>query len=79
MKARISEQIERIVGPAGVDVIDVHNDDPANPRVRVETAHVSYVLPANRLMALLKQLPDDIGVLPFRKAIEDEFPSVIGK
>lgn len=77
MTTQIEQELDRIVGGGAVMVTEIETAVEANRRVRLETANAVYELPANRLLILLRKLPDHAGVEPLRQAIEENFPSVV--
>lgn len=77
MNRQIEQELERIVGGAGVEVSESETSSEANRRVRLEMTDAVYDLPANRLLIVLEKVPDRIGVPALRKVIEEHFPSVI--
>jgi hypothetical protein len=75
MSSEIQAELERIVGGEGVRVSPVPTKEEANRRVQLETANAVYEVPENRLLILLKKLPDGIGIEALRQAVEEELPA----
>ena len=75
MQAEIQQELKRVVGGPGVSASAIENREPANPRVKLETANAVYHLPANRFLSLLRVLPDQIGINALRQSIDQHFES----
>lgn len=72
MPQELQKEIDRLVGSESVEIFELPTQEEANHRVQLQTANAVYKLPANRLLALLRKLPDRIGVEGLREAIERE-------
>lgn len=66
---RIQEELQWVIGPAGVDAALVEHDD-LGFAVRLETAQHVYEVGSDYLLEVLTQLPDLAGPLALREAIE---------
>lgn len=75
MQVEIQKELKRVVGGPGVSASEIENRKPVNPRMKLETASAVYHLPANRLLLLLRELPDKIGVNALRQSLEQHFES----
>lgn len=73
MRTDIQKEVERVVGGKSVNVSEIDTAETANPRVKVETAHATYDLPANRFLIQLRDMPDGVGVNALRQHIEEHF------
>ncbi len=71
----IQREVERIVGGKAVGVMGIEaqtDDDKTRHLVKLETANATYTLPAQPLLRLLRELPDEIGINALRQRIEQQ-------
>ena len=71
MLDEIRAEIERVVGPAGVNV-RLQSLEEGEMLAIVETAEAVCSLPAPDLLECLRKMPDRAGVLALREALERE-------
>jgi hypothetical protein len=69
MLNQIQQEMARIVGPTGVD-LQWYDCDDGQRIVRVETAEAVWGMRPQRLLTLLKGLPDKAGILALRQAVD---------
>ena len=69
MLQEIRQEMERIVGPTGVTA-DWQECEDGQRIVRVETAEAVWGMRPQRLLSLLKGLPDKAGVLALRQTAD---------
>ena len=68
MLQQIETELQRVIGPTGVDVrIDTACQPPL---ARVETAEAVWGMEPKAFLELLKELPDRAGILALRQAVD---------